>query len=181
MPENFLSVTEIQLAHIELITQYWLSSEKSFLTNMGVDINKVPVREQWIQMLTTQINTPIRERKSYCIIWQVDGKPVGHSNTNPTFFGKEAYMHLHIWDSNIRKKGVGTALLKLTLPLFFEKLQLKKLISEPYALNPAPNKTLEKACFQMVKEYTTTPGPLNFEQPVKRWELSYEQFKLLPH
>lgn len=38
--------------------------------------------------------------------------------------------------------------------------------------NPAPNKTLKKAGFELVKEYVTTPGPINFEQPVKLWCLS---------
>jgi RimJ/RimL family protein N-acetyltransferase len=67
----------------------------------------------------------------------------------------------------------------MTLPLFFERLQLKKLYCEPYALNSAPNKSLEKVGFEFIKEYITIPGSLNFEQPVKRWELSYEKFQLL--
>jgi RimJ/RimL family protein N-acetyltransferase len=104
---------------------------------------------------------------------------MGHCNTNPTFFGNDAYMHLHLWNTDARQKGAGTTLVKMTLPYFFEKLQLKKLYSEPYALNPAPNKTLEKVGFELIKEYITTPGTINFEQPVKRWELSYERYKAL--
>ena len=86
-------------------------------------------------------------------------------------------MHLHIWDADARKKGVGTELIKLTLPYFFENCKLRQLYCEPYALNTAPNKTLEKAGFVFVKEYVTTPGMLNFEQPVNRWEMSYESYK----
>ena len=68
-------------------------------------------------------------------------------------------------------------MVKMTLPYFFENLKLKKMYSEPYALNPAPNRILKKVGFEFVKEYTTIPGSLNFEQPVKRWELTYENFK----
>ena len=179
MPENILSVREIQEKDIDLIAQYWLNSDPSFLISMGVDLDKIPTREQLKQMLLTQINTPIEEKRGYCIIWELDGKQVGHSNTNPTVFGEEAFMHLHMWNGTGRKKGLGTELVRMTLPLFFKNLKLKRLISEPYALNPAPNKTLSKAGFEFVKEYITTPGSLNFEQPVKRWELSYERFKSL--
>jgi RimJ/RimL family protein N-acetyltransferase len=67
----------------------------------------------------------------------------------------------------------------LTLPYYFENLKLKKLWCEPYALNIAPNKTLEKAGFHFIKEYTTVPSFICFEQPVKQWMISYEDFKML--
>ena len=179
MPKNILSVREIQEKDIDLIADYWLHSDPAFLMSMGVDLDKIPTREQLTQMLLSQINTAIEEKRAYCVIWELDGKQVGHSNTNPTVFGEEAFMHLHLWNSDGRKKGLGTELVKKTLPLFFKNLKLKRLFSEPYALNPAPNKTLQKAGFEFVKEYITTPGYLNFEQPVNRWQLSYERFKSL--
>jgi RimJ/RimL family protein N-acetyltransferase len=67
----------------------------------------------------------------------------------------------------------------MTLPYFFDSLQIKRLYSEPYALNEAPNKTLERAGFELEKEYITTPGSLNFEQPVKRWVMTKERFAAL--
>ena len=177
MSENVLSVREIQENDIELIIEYWLCSDSEFLKGMGVDTNKIPARDEWIKMLSEQLSQPIEEKKSYCIIWQVDDKPVGHSNVNKIIFGEEAYMHLHLWNADTRKKGFGTAFIKMTLPWFFENLKLKKLYCEPYALNPAPNKTLEKIGFEFVKEYTTIPGWLNFEQQVNLWKLSYDRFK----
>ena len=86
-------------------------------------------------------------------------------------------MHLHMWNSDLRKKGIGTELVKMSLPYFFENLQLKKIYCEPYALNAAPNIVLGKAGFTFMKKYLTIPGFLNFEQPVKCWELTYDQYK----
>jgi ribosomal-protein-alanine N-acetyltransferase len=88
-------------------------------------------------------------------------------------------MHLHLWNNASRKKGNGTAFVKLTLPYYFENLQLKKLCCEPYALNTAPNKTLKKVGFTFIKKYTTIPGILNFEQEVNLWEMTKEQFEKL--
>jgi RimJ/RimL family protein N-acetyltransferase len=177
MSGNILSVRELQKKDIDPITDYWLDSDPAFLQAMGVDVNRMPGRNEWKEMLSEQLNQSYSKKKSYCIIWQVDNKPVGHSNINKITFGEEAYMHLHIWYNDTRKKGYGTTLIKMTLPCFFEKYKLKKLYCEPYALNPAPNKTLEKAGFEFVKEYITTPGWLNFEQPVNLWVMSYDRFK----
>lgn len=174
-----LSVRPLQHSDIPLFLNYWFESDESFLTGMGLDVSKLPAKEQFQSMLEKLLATPIEQRMSYAIVWLKDGEPIGHSNTNPTTFGEEAKMHLHIWNAAERKSGLGTQLVKLTLPYYFNDLQLKTLWCEPYALNPAPHKTLEKVGFEIVKEYITTPGPFNFEQPVKQWRMTRERFDSL--
>lgn len=171
-----LSVREIQQSDIDLLCNYWFNSSAEYLAGMGADIKKLPSRQAFTLMLNEQLSAPIEQKKSYCIIWLNEGKAIGHSNTNPTRYSDEATMHLHLWDSDTRKKGMGAQLLEMTIKLFFENLKLKKLCCEPYALNPAPNKTLEKVGFSFVKEYITVPGSINFEQPVKRWEMTREAY-----
>ena len=172
-----ISVREIQLKDIDLIADYWHKSDTDFLINMGVDLNKLPTRTELIEMLTVQINNFIIDKKSYALIWEYDGKQIGHSNVNGIILGEEATMHLHLWKPINRKKGIGTELVTKSLPLYFENLKLKKLICEPHALNPAPNKTLAKIGFEFIKKYKTIPGSLNYEQEVNRWELTKEKYE----
>jgi RimJ/RimL family protein N-acetyltransferase len=174
-----LSVREIQKEDIDLLIRYWLESDAAHHEGMGVDMAKIPDEKAWRLMLSKQLNQPYKAKQSYCIIWELDGKAMGHCNINPVVFGEEAFIHLHLWKSDVRKKGIGTELVKMTLPYFFKNMQLKKIYCEPYALNPAPNRTLPKLGFEFVKEYITIPGSLNFEQPVRRWELSLEKFEEL--
>lgn len=176
MTEHKLSVRELQKKDIEPLTNYWLNADSAFLNRLGVDVNKMPAKQEWISMLTKQVNTPVEDKKSYCIIWLLNDVAIGHSNINKIIFGEEAYMHLHMWKKHVRQQGLGTMLVKLTLPYFFKNYKLKNLYCEPYALNPAPNKTLPKAGFDFVKKYTTIPGWLNFEQEVNLWEMSYEKY-----
>jgi RimJ/RimL family protein N-acetyltransferase len=179
MNQPILSVRELQEEDIDFIANYWLGADDEFLKAMGVDLAKIPAREQWKAMLKEQLSQPLEEKKSYCIIWESAGKAIGHSNINKIIFGQEAYMHLHLWNTGLRKKGWGTALIKMTLPWFFEKYKLKNLYCEPYALNPAPNKTLEKAGFEFLRSYITTPGWINFEQPVNLWIMSRQRYKIM--
>jgi len=174
-----LSVREIQHSDIEPLSDYWFNSDPDFLIRMGVDLSKMPTREEWKGMLNEQLSQSYEEKKSYCIIWLLKDEPVGHSNVNRIIFGEEAYLHLHIWDSDNRTKGLGLQFVKMTLPFFFQNMKLKKICCEPYALNPAPNKTMEKLGFEFIKEYITVPGFINFEQPVKHWELTLEKFRQL--
>ena len=170
-----LTVQDLQKTDIPFLVDYWTKSESTFLERMGVDLAKLPTGEQLSNMLLNQLEKPLQDRTSYCMIWLLDDQPVGHCNTNPTMFGEEAAMHLHIWDQKNRKAGLGSEFLKKTLPCFFKNLQLKRLYSEPYLLNDAPSKTLAKAGFKLTRDYVTIPGSLSFEQPVKRWELTAEE------
>jgi len=170
------SVREMQLNDIQKIADYWLLSSKEHMVAMGVDLAKLPGREGLTQMLTTQIGLPIEERQSFALIWEVDGEAIGHNNVNGISFGESATMHLHIWQPEWRRRGLGAQLLRKSIPQFFENLQLKALICEPYAKNPAPNRTLEKLGFELEKTYVTTPGSLNFEQEVNRWKLDKDTF-----
>jgi RimJ/RimL family protein N-acetyltransferase len=174
-----LSVREMQINDVPQFISYWYDNDQNYLYNLGVDINKMPARDQFHQMVLEQLSLPIEQRRSYNIIWENDGVSIGHSNTNPTVYGEEGKMHLHIWSPSERKKGMGTELVKLSVYHYFEKLKLKTLWCEPYALNLAPHKTLEKAGFRLVKEYTTIPGFVCYEQPVKQWKMCYIDFEKL--
>jgi RimJ/RimL family protein N-acetyltransferase len=179
MSSDLLSVREIKKEDISLLVEYWFTAKAQFLLGMGVDITKMPKRDEFSTMLTDQLRQSYNEKQSYCTIWCINGKAIGHSNVNKIVFGREASMHLHVWNTAVRQKGNGVNFVKMSLSYFFDNLKLQKVYSEPYALNPAPNKTLQKAGFTFVKKYTTTPGFINFEQEVNRWEISCEEYKKL--
>lgn len=174
--ERVVLVREIQATDIDYLAAYWFNATPEHFRKMGANKEKLPKKSVFKQMLAAQINAPLKEKQSYALVWEINGKQMGHSNINNIVFGAEATMHLHIWNPDYRMKGIGTELVKKSLPFYFKAMQLKKLICEPYALNKAPNKTLEKAGFSFIKKYTTIPGSINFEQQVNRWELTKEQF-----
>ena len=164
-------IRELELQDIPFICDYWLNASPEFLTGMGVDLDKLPTREGLTTVLTSQIAKPNREKQSYALIGVLDGTAIGHCNVNPFEFGKTATMHLHIWNDNNRGRGIGEQLVRQSVQRFFEVLKVDEIYSEPYALNLAPNKTLKKCGFNLIKTYTTIPGSLNFEQKVNRWRI----------
>ncbi len=172
-----LSVRELESRDIPALTSYWVNADAASLLAMGADPDKMMPEEKWHTMLSGQLDLAYRDKPSYCIIWELDGHAIGHSNVNKIIFGQEAYMHLHLWHKEQRLQGRGLELVKMTLPYFFKNLGLQMLLCEPYALNAAPNKTLASAGFTFIKAYTTVPGYLNYEQTVNLWQLSKLDFE----
>ena len=174
-----LSVREIQEQDFDRVIDYFAFAEEKFLTNMGVDIDKLPGKKEWRDLLRADFSKPIQDKQAYFLIWQWNDLPVGHSNINKIIFGQEAFMHLHLWNEDQRATGKGTEFVRLSIPFYFHHFKLHNLYCEPYALNPAPNRTLEKLGFDFIQEYETTPGWLNFHQKVKRWCLERGKFERL--
>lgn len=166
-----LSVRECQLSDIESVVNYFVNADVEFVKDMGADKSKFPTKEEWTNTLKREFKEPYSNKKFYYIIWLVDGEAIGHSNVNTIEYGKTAVMHLHIWDNKKRKSGLGFEFLKLTIPYYFKNFELETLVCEPNSENPAPNRTLEKLGFELVRTYDTTPGWINFHQTVNRFEL----------
>ncbi len=174
-----LSVREMEERDVELIVNYFADSSSTYLLGMGADPDKIPSKGLWSKSIKSQLYNSYAKKETYNIIWVKDDLPIGHSNINKIHYGEDAFMHLHIWDLQNRNQGLGLIFLRATIPNYFAKFQLKKLICEPYSFNAAPIKTLTKLGFELEKEYTTTPGSICFIQKVKRYNLTHLKWELI--
>ncbi|WP_420582216.1 GNAT family N-acetyltransferase [Reichenbachiella sp.] len=172
---------EMTPADAEQVVDYFSNADAAYLNGMGADQSKLPPREEWITAIQQELDKPFEKKQLYYVIWEVDGKAIGHSNINNISFGKEAFMHLHIWDQENRRFGNGLELVKQSIPKYFENFQLETLRCEPYAGNPAPVRLLEQVGFEFVEIYETTPSIICFPQEVRRYEMSKERFLSLDH
>lgn len=177
MTNQSLSTREMHSNEFELMVDYFLNADSKYLIGMGVDKDKLPSKKDWLPKLISDFEKPIEEKEFYYIIWEIDDKPIGHSNLTNINFGKSAKMHLHIWNNTYRQVGIGTKLILQTIPYYFNNLKLEKLICEPYAENPAPNKILKKIGFKFIKKYHTTPGWVAFYQVVNRYEMLLDGYR----
>ena len=169
-------IREFEIGDINLMISYFREADHDFLEGMGADPSKLPPADEWRDILREDFGRPVEQKEFYYVIWEVNGESVGHSNINKIIYGQEAYIHLHLWTSAHRKSGHGAYFVNESISRYFEKFQLQNLFCEPYVLNPAPNRTLPKIGFELVKTYETTPGWINFKQQVNRWVLTREKW-----
>jgi RimJ/RimL family protein N-acetyltransferase len=114
---------------------------------------------------------PYEERETLLVIWRQAGEAVGFSTCDRIVYGEQARMHLHIPAPGRRRSGIGTEGVRGAAEIYFDRLELARLISEPNAFNVAPNRTLQRAGFKYLKTHMTVPGWLNYHQAVNRWVL----------
>ena len=155
----------------ELMLDYFYMADDPFLRGMGVDRLKLPERGKWLEALLADHEKPDGERDRFYLVWIFRGTCVGHSSINKIIPGDKAFIHLHLWKSELRRAGLGTEFVRRSAAFYFERFNLEKLVSEPFAENPAPNRVLEKLGFAFVRRYRTIPGVIAFEQEVNRYEL----------
>lgn len=172
MQAGTVEVREMREADVALIADYWLNSDPEYLIGLGVDLSKLPSREGLTAMLTAQIRLPDADKESLALIASLDGQAIGHCNVNNIRFGATADLHLHLWQAEHRRQGYGARMVWGALSVFFQRLQLRTIHCAPYALNAAPNRTLEKLGFVLVKRHVTVPGSLSFEQEVCQYEMT---------
>lgn len=170
------TVRDTEERDFESIIRYFWDAEPAYLEGMGVDPAKLPSADDWYDLLVNDFRQPLEQRQFFYVIWELDGVPAGHSNINKICYAEEAFMHLHLWQPKTRRQGLGQKLLAESISRYFHKFKLQRLLCEPYAFNRAPNKTLPKLGFELVKSYATIPGWINFHQQVNRWQLSREQW-----
>jgi ribosomal-protein-alanine N-acetyltransferase len=155
----------------DLMLEYFYSGTDSFLRGMGIEPSRLPPREEWRARLLAQHGASDKEVERLYVIWLAGGERVGHSSVSDIRWGEEAFLHLHLWRTDLRKAGAGTEFVRQSARLYWDRLQLKKIYSEPYAHNPAPNRVFEKLGFENKGVTRKVPGRICFEQEVRRWEL----------
>ena len=132
---------------------------------------RLPSREDWLSHYEREFALPIPERSSYILAWELDGELIGFSTADPFTFGAEAFMHLHIRLPQRRQAGLGVEFVRRSAHVYFETLELRRLLCQPNAFNVAPNRTLQAAGFRYVRTEVCRPHPINFEQAITRWML----------
>jgi len=154
-----------------LVIDYFHNASDELLYTMGVAREKLLPKAAWFALYEADFRRPIERRQFYYVGWELDGRLIGHSSVNHIEFGSHANIHLHIWDSSRRQQGMGLWFFKQSVNYFMELFELKRLFCEPCADNPAPNRTLQRLGLKPAKTYRTTPGMINFEQNVTRYEI----------
>ena len=161
----------------EAMIDYFLGGGDAFLLGMGVDLAKLPSREAWRQAVLADHERPDDEKERFYVAWLYEGVLVGHSSISHIAPGETAHCHLHLWQPELRRSGLGPAFLERSIDLYFERFRLRTVACEPFADNPAPNRVLPRLGFRRIGRVRTVPTSMAFEQDVVRYEITREEWR----
>ncbi len=159
---------------IDFFVSYFVDADEALLLKIGVDLLKMPKREDFAASIERDLAKPLIEHERYILIWELDGERAGISSIDKIQYGKQANMHLHVTEEGDRMKGHGTEFVRRSVPVYFDTFDLQVLYCQPNAFNTAPNRALQQAGWRYVETVRCVPGWLNFHQPVTRWKFTRE-------
>jgi RimJ/RimL family protein N-acetyltransferase len=146
-----LTVPEMMDSEVDVIIEYFFKSAPEYLEMLGVDPTHLPTPEIWRECFRQDYAQPIEQRTRIAVIWLSGDQPVGFSTSDKIAYGEQANLHLHVIDPARQHQGVGAEGVRRSVEIYFERLKLKRLFSEPNAFNVAPNRALQKPGFKYLK------------------------------
>lgn len=60
-----LSVRQLKICDFEKIVDYFLNADNDFLFMMGVDLTKLPSKEDWLKLLSEEYQKPIKYKSLF--------------------------------------------------------------------------------------------------------------------
>lgn len=165
------AVSPLKNEDVFLVINYFLNSEEKYLHSLGIDHKKLPSFEDWKNYMVSEHDKSFEKKDYFCLGWKYKNKLIGHSSIDHIIYNQQANMHLHIWDAELRNKGIGTILVSKSLEYYFKYFNFEKIYCEPKSENIPPRRILEKVGFILLKTYKTITHPICFEQNVNLFEI----------
>jgi RimJ/RimL family protein N-acetyltransferase len=145
-----LSVRPLAPEDFDKFINYWLGLSQAELERLGVAIDRLPSATQMRSDLEAMLATPDDGVRSFVLAWCINGEAIGHSSLKDVMPGDSGSIHLHMWRADLRGKGHGAYLFCLAAVEFYKRFRLKRIICEPKADNPSPNRLLQRIGFPLI-------------------------------
>lgn len=164
-----LSVRPLAEEDFDAFINYWHELSPADVERMGVAIDRMPSRAQMRTDL--QRTAPIDRARTFVLAWCVNGEAIGHSSLKDIVLGDFGNIHLHMWRADLRGKGYGPHLFCLAILDFYERFKLRRMICEPKADNPAPNRVLQRIGFPLVSTRISASSELSTICKLNRYQI----------
>jgi RimJ/RimL family protein N-acetyltransferase len=109
----------------------------------------------------------------------IDGEAIGHSSLKDIVPGDSGSIHLHLWRADLHGKGHGPHLFCLAVVDFYQRFKLRRIICEPKADDPPPNRLLQRMGFPLISTRIGRSSDLSIICKLSRYDIAEDY--LLTH
>jgi RimJ/RimL family protein N-acetyltransferase len=125
------------------IVDYWLWSPVEYLDFMGVNRHLLGSSEDIHTRFQNALRTGDPSQSAIALAITLDGRLAGYTLLN-RYSEDVNYSHWHILDSNLRGKGLSTALYPYRIKAYFDVAPISRLIHQTRTRNLGVNRMLDK-------------------------------------
>jgi RimJ/RimL family protein N-acetyltransferase len=145
-----LSVRPLAPQDFDQFINYWLGLSPAEIQRLGVARDCLPPADRMRSDLEAMLAAADENVRSFVLAWCINGEAIGHSSLKDIVPGEFGSMHLHMWRADLRGKGHGALLFCLAAVDLYKRFKLRRIIYEPNADNPPPNRLLQRIGFPLV-------------------------------
>jgi RimJ/RimL family protein N-acetyltransferase len=178
-----LSVRPLAAQDFDLFINYWLGLSPAEIERQGIARDCLPTADRMRSDLEAMLTAPADSVRTFVLAWCINGEAIGHSSLKDIAPGEFGSMHLHIWRADLRGKGHGPHLFCLAAIDFYKRFKLNRIVCEPKADNPPPNRLLQRIGFPLASTRIGRGSELGATCKLNRYDIVREiaEHYLLTH
>jgi hypothetical protein len=134
---------DLTSSNLPAIVDYWLLSPAEHLDFMGVDRQLLGSKEEIHKRVANAIRTGDPSQSAMVLAITLEERLAGYTLLN-RYSDDVNYSHWHIIDSNLRGRGLSTALYPHRIKVYFEIAPISRLIHQTRTRNLGVNRMLDK-------------------------------------
>src|SRR4029453_13459967 len=169
-----LSVRPLAAKDFDGFINYWLGLSQAEIERLGVAIDRLPSAARMRSELEAMVAAPDDSVRTFVLTWCINGEVIGHSSLKEIVPGNSGSIHLHMWRADLRGKGHGPYFFCLAPVDFYKRFKLKRIICEPKADNPAPNRLLQRIGFPLISTHIGRSSELSTICKLNRYDIERE-------
>ncbi len=141
------TIRPVESADIVHILRYWREATDSDLLRKGETARPDEASNAKFLNWFVTARPSLEEAKEDILIWVLDGAAIGYCTLKDFQPSREAQMHLHMWEKDLRGQGWGAIFFCLCVLEFQRKHALTRIICQPNSANPMPVRVLKRIGF----------------------------------
>ncbi len=143
---QLISIRDIAEEDIHFLLDYWFRSPPGFIESLGVDFAKMPQEVDMANGLKEKCREKLENAsiKLRALMIIYDTQPIGFHTINPLVNGEFGIFHAHIWQPEMRHRGVATHTYPKACQIFFQRFNLKRIVFKTPVQNIAAIRVKEK-------------------------------------
>ena len=151
---KLISLRDISEQDIPLVLNYWYRSPPGYIESMGVDPAKLPsetLMEKGLRDKCRQ-NLELLTSKSSALVILYKGQPIGVHTLFPVTEGDSGIFHAHIWNPDLRRRGLAMHTYPMACQRFMRRFNLKRILFKTPAQNIGAIRVKQKLGIRQIGE-----------------------------
>ncbi len=171
---EFVAVRDFYEADVSPLVNYWYRSPQGFIETMGIDHEKLFPETQFRKLMldTCEANTLLAVSKLPVLTITYKGKAIGSHAMSPLVEGDHGVFHAHIWNPEMRGKGIGRITYPKACLIFMNRFDLKRILFKTPIRNIAAVRVKEDLDIRCIGEEIIDFGIIRDGTRAKVFELT---------